>query len=446
MNENESNPKRTHYTIDIALEDDGKKVVLAGYVDTIRKVGKNFIFIMLRDEKGVVQITLKQGPVQSNLVELASNLTPESIILVEGFIRKTDQTIRGVEITPSFLNILNLAKTPLPIDFHEKQGSILYTRLDWRPLDLRGEEQSAIIKIQSKLLQGIYEWLIENDFLLVNTPCLIAYPSESGADMFSIDYFGKKAYLRQDPQLHRQLTILSGFEKIVDIGPSWRAEPSHTPRHLCEHRGIALEVAYINDEKDIMRIEENLIVSAINRVKNDCGKELGILKKEINVPKTPFPEINYPKIYKLLNALGKKIEFGAEHDWESEKLLAEYIKLTFDSDFFFINRFPFLSKPFYVMRVDEEPQWCRSIDLIYKGLEQSSGGQRENRYEKIIEQLKEKKLNLDNFDWFTKFFKYGAPPHGGFNLGLERFTMQLLDLPNIREATLFPRTPERSSP
>jgi aspartyl-tRNA synthetase len=311
---------------------------------------------------------------------------------------------------------------------------------------LRRSENLAIFRIQAKVVEGMTEYLKKEGFLQVFTPCLLGGTSEGGADVFQVMYFNKQAYLRQDPQLHRELLILGGFDKIFDIGPSWRAELSHTPRHLCEHRGMAIELGFIKNEGDTEKVEEEMIVYVLKRVKRDCKEELELLRKKINIPKLPFPELKFPKIYEILEEFGKKISFGEDYDKESEELLAKYVKEKYQSDLFFVNRFPFKAKPFYVMRVDDEPEWARSVDLIFKGMEQSSGGQREHRYEKIIQQLREKKINVESMGWFTEHFKYGAPPMGGFCLGLERFTMQLLDIKNIKEVVLFPRTPERILP
>ncbi|MEM2920955.1 MAG: amino acid--tRNA ligase-related protein, partial [Candidatus Bathyarchaeia archaeon] len=269
---------------------------------------------------------------------------------------------------------------------------------------------------------------------------------EGGAEVFPVVFFDKEAFLRQDPQLHRQLLIASGFDKLYDLGPNWRAEPSHTPRHICEHRACAVEFAFMEDESDMMRCEEELVAYTLRQVAKECEDDLKLLKKDILPPKTPFPELRFPEVYEILEEAGKHIEFGEDYDRESEQILASYVKHEYDSEFFFVNRFPFSAKPFYVMRVEEDPRWARSVDLIYRGLEISSGGQREHRYERIISQILEKGLNPKNLEWFTKFFKYGVPPHGGFCLGIERLIMQLLGLSNIREAALFPRAPERLLP
>jgi len=202
----------------------------------------------------------------------------------------------------------------------------------------------------------------------------------------------------------------------------------------------------MEDESDMIRVEEALVVATLQRVKEACADELELLHAAIRIPPRPFPELRFPQIYEILEELGKPIGYGEDYDRESEMLLWKYVREKYGTDFFFVNRFPFRVKPFYVMRVDDDPRWARSVDLLYKGLELSSGGQREHRYDRIIQQLQEKEMTVESMEWFTKFFKYGVPPHGGFCLGIERLVMQLLNVGNIREVTLFPRTPERMLP
>jgi aspartyl-tRNA synthetase len=433
--------RRTGYSTE--LNDD--EVILSGWISSVRDLG-NLKFIILRDSKGVVQITLKKGVVDESLFEMSEKLHQEDVITVRGDVVTAKRAPGGIEIIPKEIEIVSQVQEYLPIDISGKIDSNLDLRLDWRVLDLRRKEIAAIFKIQAKFVEAIEDYLRNRGYLQVFTPCLMGVASESGAEVFPVVYFEKEAFLRQDPQLHRQLLIAAGFDKLFDLGPNWRAEPSHTPRHLCEHRACAVEFAFMKDETDMMRVEEDLIVSAMRRIREDCGKDLELLGKDIEVPRTPFPELKFPEIYPILAELGKTIEFGEDYDRESEKLLAEYVKVKHETDFFFVNRFPFKVKPFYVMKVDDDPLWARSVDLVFKGLEQSSGGQREHRYQKIIQQIAEKDMHAESVSWFTRFFKYGVPPHGGFCLGIERFIMQLLDLPNIREATLFPRAPERLLP
>ncbi len=423
----------------------GQTVLLKGWVAQLRDLG-GLKFFLLRDREGQVQVTLKKGESPPGLMAAMGKLNREDCIAVRGTARKSSQAPGGLEIVPERIEIISRSEPTLPIDINSKIETGLDKRHDWRSLDLRNPKNLAIFKIQSKLVEGMQDWLIRNGYIQVFTPCLMGAASEGGSDVFPVMYYDKEVFLRQDPQLHRQLVIAGGFDKIYDIGPSWRAEPSHTTRHLCEHRGVAVEAAFIKDETDTMRIEENIVISALKRVSRECKAELEILGKKVVVPDAPFPELRFPRIYDILEKLGKKVEFGDEPDREGEMLLFEYVKKKHNHEFYFLNRFPFKKKPFYVMRVDEDPEWARSVDLVFKGVELSSGGQREHRYDKLMQQVKEKKMNPEGIEWFTKFFKYSVPPHGGFCLGIERITQQLLDVKNIRDTVLFPRTPERFLP
>ncbi len=420
---------------------DGDRVELAGWVRKVRG-SDNLRFLILRDMTGEAQLILKRGAVPDKMLEKAGKITEESVIKAEGTVKLNKEAPGGLEILPEKLEVLSKAEVPLPIDFSGKVNTGLDKRLDWRCLDLRNPKNLAVIKAESKFVEGVQDYLSKNGFVSVFTPCIISGTSEGGSEIFSFDYFNEKAFLRQDPQLHRQLAIASGIEKVADVGPSWRAELSHTQRHLCEHRGIAVEMSFIEDEKDVMRLQEEIVIAGLKRVRK-C-EELETLGVKVKIPETPFPEIRFPEIYEILEKMGKKVEFGCSYDTEGERLLGEYAKKKYKNDFCFINRFPFSEKPFYVMKFDDK--WARSVDLLFRGVEQSSGGQREHRHEQIIEQIKEKKLNPENLKWFTEFFRYGVPPHGGFCLGIERFIMQLLGLENVREAALFPRDPERLTP
>jgi nondiscriminating aspartyl-tRNA synthetase len=436
--------KRTHYTDQIERTTD-EKVVLAGWVHEVKDLARTR-FIWLRDRHGIAQLTIVKSNATPEILKTSEALGNEDVIAVEGLPVKQRIAKVGSEITPVKIEVLAKTLAATPLDVSGKIESNLDARLDWRVIDLRRRENLAIFQIQSKIVEGMLEYLSKNDYLQVFTPCLLGGTSEGGSEVFKTDYFGREAFLRQDPQLHRQLCIAAGFDKIYDLGPNWRAELSHTPRHLCEHRGMAVEFGFMNDESDMMRVEEELVISAVKRVREDCGRELEVLGIDANPPRTPFPEMRFPQIYEILEEYGKKIPIGSELDKEEETLLSKHVQEKHKSEAYFINRFPSKTKPFYVMRVDEEPEWARSVDLVYRDLEQSSGGQREHRYEKIMQQLNEKQMNPEGMKWFTEFFKFGVPPHGGFCLGIERFTMSLLRKENLRETTLFPRTPERLLP
>ncbi len=429
-------------TISEALKTkEGSKVSVAGWLENLNVLGK-IAFLKLRDGTSIMQLVVSN----KKLLEELKLIHPETVVLVEGLIQKGQQKSGDRELVAEKFEYLGFAEAPLPIDFSGKIATSMDKKLDWRCLSLRNKKDHSIFKVQAKLIEGIQEWLNKNGFYQVFTPCIMGTPSESGSEVFEIKYYNKKAFLRQDPQLHRQLTIAGGLTKIYDIGPSWRAEKSHTSRHLCEHRTCAVEIGFIKSEQDTMRIEEQVIISAFRKVNESCQAELKELQIKLKIPKAPFLELKFPEVYSILEKMNKKKQIGDTLDTEDDKLLWEYIQKEYPAcEFYFINGFPFAHKPFYVMN-NENSKYARSVDLYYKGIEMSSGGQREHRYNKLIDAIKEKKLNPKSVEWFTKFFKYGVPPHGGFALGIERITMALLDLDNIRKAVLFPRDSERFSP
>jgi len=430
--------------------DKGKeeKVLVQGFVHEIRNQSK-IKFILVRDFTGIIQCVAFKGETDEKVLEGIAKIPRESVIEILGKVKKSKQAPGGFEIVIEGYNVFTEAED-IPIHVVEKQEEAdLSKRLDNRCIDLRKPKNRAIFKIQSALLQGMQEYLNSQGYIQVFTPSLMGVPSESGSEVFEVKFFGKPAFLRQDPQLHRQLAILGGLEKIYDIGPSWRAEKSHTPRHLTEHRTIAVETAFIKDEHDTMKLEEQVIIAAIKKVVDTCQKELELLglNNKIKIPKVPFPEIKFPDVYKILGKKGKEL-YGEDLDREAEKMIWDYVQKKYPGcDFYFFNGFPHKVKPFYVMEGHEDnKEWARSVDLNFRGMEMSSGGQREHRYDKLMKNVKEKKQSKESVEWFTKFFKYGAPPHGGFSIGIERLTAVLLGIENIRETCLFPRDTERLVP
>lgn len=423
----------------------GERVVVSGWVHDVRLLG-GINFILLRNSQGIVQVTAPKKTVSKEVMDRVASLHPEDVVRCAGVVKEAKMARNGFEIIPEVIEMISAAATPLPLDPRGVTDANIDTRLNWRTLDLRRPEVQAIFRIQDALVEGMEAHLRGSGFLRVFTPSILGGVSEGGAEVFKTDYYGKPAFLRQDPQLHRQLAIAGGLGKVYDLGPSWRAELSHTPRHMSEHRTIAPELSFIRDERDTMKVEEGMVVSGIRNANEKCAHELEVLQLDLEEPKTPFPELAFPELYETLKKLGHPLPRDRDLDRESEKLLTEFVKKEHDSDFFFVNRFPSSVKPFYVMRVDDAPEFARSVDLVYKGLELSSGGQREHRHDKIVDQISQKGLDATSLMWFTEPFRYGVPPHGGFSLGIERFTASLLGIENIKEAALFPRDPERLQP
>jgi nondiscriminating aspartyl-tRNA synthetase len=436
--------KRVHYIEDAPTEPESR-VVIGGRVTRLTDL-KNARFVWVKDVSGIMQVTVLKNKVSEELAGLVEGLVPNDFVIVEGTVPRDVRSKSGREILPEKIEVVGKSIPTSPIDIEGHIESVLDKRLDWRAIDLRNAKTFSIFRVQSKLLEGMRNYLYSQRFLEVFTPSLMGTSSEGGSEVFSLRHFGKTAYLRQDAQLHRQLLMLAGFEKVYEIGPSWRAELSHTTRHLTEHRSVVAELSYIEDEYDVIRLEEQLIVHAIKKVVEDCQEDLKACEVELEVPKAPFPILEFPAVYDTLKKLGAETTAGQDYSREAEAALGKHVKKEYGADFFFVNKFPFAAKPFYVMKDGEGSKWARSTDLICKGVELSSGGQREHRYAQIMKQIDEKGLDRENLKWFTEFFKYGAPPHGGFSIGLERLTAQVLNLQNVKEAALFPRSPERLLP
>jgi aspartyl-tRNA synthetase len=423
----------------------GERVTVSGWVHDVRLLG-GISFVLVRNSEGMVQITVPKKAVSKEVVDQVAALHQEDVIRCTGVVKEAKVARNGFEIIPDKIEMISASATPLPLDPRGVTDAHIDTRLNWRTLDLRRPEVQAIFRIQDALVEGMEAHLRASGFLRIFTPSILGGVSEGGAEVFKTDFYGKPAFLRQDPQLHRQLAIAGGLGKVYDLGPSWRAELSHTPRHMSEHRTIAPELSFIQDERDTMRAEEAIVVAGIRRANEKCRGELDLLQLELDEPRTPFPELAFPEVYDTLKKLGHVLPRDKDLDRESEKLLAEFVKREHGSDFFFVNRFPSSVKPFYVMRVDAEPEFARSVDLVYKGLELSSGGQREHRHDRVVGQISQKGLDQESLKWFTEPFRFGVPPHGGFSLGIERLTASILGVENIKEAALFPRDPERLQP
>lgn len=423
----------------------GTEVGLAGWVHDVRVLG-GIVFVLVRNSKGIVQLAAHKKEVEHEVFNLLGRLHQEDVIRFRGMVKESKVARLGFEIVPKEIELLSRAATPLPLDPRGVTAAGIDTKLLWRSLDLRRPESAAVFRIEDALVEGAEKYLRRNGFMRAFTPSILGGISEGGSEVFKIDFYGKPAFLRQDPQLHRQLVIAGGFDRIYDLGTNWRAELSHTPRHLSEHRTIAPEMAFIADERDTMRVEEGMVLSAVQEARSDCSNDFAILGIEPELPTIPIPELTFPEIYSVLEDMGRKLPRGEDIDSESGKALGAYVKDKFGSDFFFLNRFPSKVKPFYVMKVDDDPGFAHSVDLMYKGMELSSGGQREHRYEKIVSQVVEKGMELEGLKWFTEPFRYGVPPHGGYSFGIERFTAYLLNIENIKEAALFPRDPDRLQP
>jgi len=428
---------RTHTTVQIEPKLDGKTVTVGGWVQAVRAHG-GLSFIVLRDGSGTVQITAKKGDVSDTVLSTVSQLGKEWVILVRGHVKANKQAPRGVEIVPDAIDVLSQAEAVMPLDPNVHAN--LDTRLNWRFLDLRNPKTKAIFKIQSTILQAFRDFCIKNDAFELQPPCIISSASEGGAALFAIPYFDKEAFLAQSPQLYKQMGAIS-LEKVFSIMPVFRAEPHDTPVHLNEVRQMDMEIAFVDDEGALGYLER-CFVHILEAVKKQCSAELELLERKLDVPKLPLRRVSYTDAIELLKKKGEIIEWGDDFTKGQEKKLVELV----GEEVFFVKDWPTEVRAFYSMPYEDNPKVCRAYDMIYNGLEVSSGAQRIHIPELLVQQLKKKGLNPSNFEYYINCFKYGAPPHAGWSFGLERLTLQITGLSNIRECCMWPRDRTRITP
>lgn len=423
--------------------------MVAGFVQELRDLG-SIRFLVLRDRTGTLQVTARRGVVSSSVFDSIGSLTNESVVAFTGKVVPSAVAHGGRELIPKDMVVLAEAETGIPIEF--KRLDLIRTsldkRLEHRFLDLRSPRSTAVFRVQSALGDAIHRYFVEEGFVETHTSKLVAQATESGTTVFPVGYFSRTAYLAQSPQFYKQMLMSAGFEKVFEIGPVFRAEKHHTPRHLCEYTSIDFETSYIDGFDAVMDIVEAMIVRAVRDIVASCQRELRLLGVEPQLPKSRFPRITMREAYRMLEARGLKPLHGEDLDPEGEQAFCAEVESSHGCEFGFLTEFPWASasRPFYVMRKENEPDWAYSFDLIWKGLEITTGGQREHRYERLRKQCGEKGYSPDQFQFYLDFFRYGVPPHGGSGTGLERLTMQLLGLENIRESTLLPRDPGRLTP
>jgi aspartyl-tRNA synthetase len=423
----------------------GENVTVAGWVQDIRNLG-GIAFILLRDRKGIVQVTALKKKLGEEDFTTLTGVPRESVIVVNGELKLNEQVATGYEVLPETFEILSPAETPLPLGIIDKVGVELDTRLNNRFLDLRKEQVLAVFRIRDLILRAMREYFSNEDFLEVQTPKIVAAGAEGGSTLFPIKYFEKQAFLAQSPQLYKQMLMAWGFERIYEIAPAYRAEQSDTVRHLAEFSSVDVEMSFIDSSDDIMDVLEELMVYILDRVIEDGSEQLKALDISLVIPKQPFPRIPFKQCVEMLAEVG--LELKGDLDTEAEKRLGEIIKEKLDADLYFITDFPteLKKETFYAMHKPDDPELTGYFDLGYRGEELVSGGQREHRYDVLVNQMKDVGISPDDFKFYLGAFKYGMPPHGGFGLGVERLLHMMLSLPNIRECVLFPRDMYRVVP
>jgi len=424
----------------------GEKVKVAGFVQTIRDQG-SIKFLIIRDISGTIQVVVTKDNIEAT--KIAKLLSLESVVEIIGLAKEEKQAPGGVEITAEEISILSLASSELPIPVVEK-GQVetdLQKRLDWRWLDLRRPEKTLIFKVWTLMEQAFREYWTSNGYIEIHSPKLMSAPSESGAELFEVKYFDRKAYLAQSPQFYKQMAMASGFEKVFEVGPVFRANPSFTSRHDTEFTGYDFEISYIESHQDVMAEEQKAIWYMLEKVKKEFGKEiLEFYGKDLIVPTLPFPQVTMKQAKEILTELKVQSERNGDLSPEEERKLSEYIKEKEGHEFVFVTEYPIEVRPFYHMRLEDNPKLTKSFDLLWNGLEITTGAQREHRYDILISQAKEKGLKPKSIQFYLNFFKYGCPPHGGLGLGPSRMLMKILNVDNVREVTYLYRGVKRLEP
>ncbi len=429
---------RTYYSSNVTPYMDGQEITLFGWVQEIRDLG-GIRFVILQDREGTIQVTIPKKKVTPEVLFRSDSLQKRFSIGVRGIVKKTNMTPRGIEVVPIDIKVFNTAAEQLPIDITGKTPANIEVRLDARALDLCLEQNAAAFKIQHVALNAIRNFLFERDFLEVHTPRIIASATEGGAELFAVDYFGEKAYLAQSPQLYKEQLTMS-LEKVFEVGPFFRAEMSHTRRHLSEFVSVDIEEAF-SDAEDVMRLLEQVIKNTCAAVKENCVKELAALKYRATVPETPFKRFTYDEVLADLKEAGITIPWGEDITTEAHRILGKE-----RGYYYFITDWPTRSKAFYIKPRDGKPELCEGFDLMWRWIELVSGGTRISEKTMLIERMKEKGLNPESFKYHLATFDYGMPPHAGWAIGLERLTMVLTGKKNIRETAFYPRDRARLTP
>jgi nondiscriminating aspartyl-tRNA synthetase len=435
------NWRRTHYSKDIALSTGGdSEVIIMGWVASIRDHG-NIQFIILRDMYGEIQITVKKCECSDSLFHLAKEVKEHSSIGVRGKVRPQEKVPNGAEIVPIEIRVFSIARKAAPFLVQSRMSTVgLDTRLDLRAVDLRRNYLGSIFQIRQTVLNSIRAFLSEQKFIEVNTPKMIATATEGGAALFPIFYYDREAFLAQSPQLYKeQLTM--AFESVFEIGPIFRAEPSRTNRHLSEAISIDVERAFV-DYNDIMSLLERMILKIVDTLKEKNQDDLEYLQLQLPSMEPPFSKYNYSDIIDRLQEAGERIQWGDDISPQIMKsILHEHL-----NEFYFIIDWPTSTKPFYIKPSAADNRICESFDLMYEGLEISSGSTRINHKDQLMERMTKQGLKPEAFDYHLRVFDYGVPPHAGFGLGLERLMMALTKVENIRDVTLYPRDIDRLAP
>jgi nondiscriminating aspartyl-tRNA synthetase len=422
----------------------GEQVTIRGWVHTVRDQ-KRMQFLIVRDETGLAQSVLAKEDPPSQLNEAITALTAESAVSITGTVAADERVkLGGLELKLEGLEVDSLAEPEVPI----AADSALDKRIDWRYLDLRRPDRRLIFEVQTTAEHAMRDFWREQGFIEIHTPKFMGSASESGAELFKVEYFETQAYLAQSPQFYKQMAMAAGFGKVFEVGPVFRANPSFTSRHDTEFTSVDVELSWIDSHEDVMAFEERWLAHVLAAVKELHGGAIEeTFETELVVPAVPFPRVTLEDAKQMLRDAGHEAP-GVGHDLDppSERALSALIKEQHGHEFTFVTDYPTTVRPFYHMRHADDPTLTKSFDLLWRGIELTTGAQREHRYEQLLAQAADKKVDVEPIQYYLNFFRFGAPPHGGFGFGLTRLLMQMLGQENVREVTFLYRGPHRLEP
>ena len=422
---------RTHYTGEISGNEEN--ISVAGWIRNVRGHGK-IMFVSLADRDGEIQITVKD-----DMIEKFKTLSREDVVSVKGNIQKNDKAPNGFELIPSSLEVLNKSEKPLPLETDSKIKSNLDTRLDNRFLDVRNPRVMSIFKIKDIIQRHFTSHFEEKGFVLINTPEIVAASTEGGTDLFPISYFEKEAFLVQSPQLYKQILMASGLDKVIIQGPVFRAEEHDTSFHVNESIQMDIEQAFVENEDEVLKHMKEFIISLYQKINDSASKELKILDRDFKVPEK-IEQITYDEALGIVNKSDEKLEWGEDFTPEMQRTINKEFEPVI------ITKWPTDIRSFYSMPEPDNEKICRSYDMLINGIELSSGAQRIHNYDNLVNEMKRRGMNPENFEFYLNAFKYGMPPHAGWSFGLDRLTMVMTGSKNIRECIMFPRDRKRLTP
>ena len=422
----------------------GEQATIRGWVNAVRDQ-KRMQFVIVRDETGLAQAVVDKQDPPSPLNEQISTLTVESAVTLTGTVAEDERVkLGGLELRAQELRVDALAEPELPVT----PDSSLDKRIDWRYLDLRRPDRRLIFEVQTTIEHAMREFWRKGGFIELHSPKLMGSASESGAELFRVEYFDREAYLAQSPQFYKQMAMAAGFGRVFEIGPVFRANPSFTSRHDTEFTSVDVEISWIDSHEDVMAFEERWLSYVLAEVSRRHGEAIEeTFGAQLIVPAVPFPRITLAQAKERLRDSGHDAP-GAAHDLDpaGERALSALVLAEHGHEFAFVTDYPTAVRPFYHMRHEHDPGLTKSFDLLWRGIELTTGAQREHRYEQLLAQAQEKGVEVGPIQYYLDFFRYGAPPHGGFGFGLTRLLMQMLGQDNVREVTFLYRGPHRLEP